>query len=206
MRSLLRRYTELPFVIDYLQTKTLKLLNPANWEDRNDSYYIKQYASSQSLLATYALCLAGEQETYHHWRTFSHGSGGACIQFERDPFLGHIAKIPGLRAESVRYRTIEQLRASPPKPRDLPFLKRSAFSHEAEFRLFVGSQVEGKDVYPVPVPLSAVDRIILSPWLPRAVAKNVKAAINSIEGCANVKVYKSTLVENEDWKGLANGA
>jgi hypothetical protein len=206
MNSILRRYTELPFVIDFLQTKKLNLLNPANWEDRNDSHFIKQYAATRSLCATYALCLADSQETYHHWRAFSHGSGGACIQFDREKFLAHVRAIPGLMAAPVRYKTIKQLRDAPPTCSELPFLKRWAFSHESEFRLFVESATESPDVYPISVPLSTVDRIILSPWLPIAVADSVKATLKSIEGCSDVRMYRSTLVENEDWKGLANGA
>lgn len=50
METSLRRYTELPCLIDYLQTKELALLNPALWDDRNDSYYIEMYAQANSLL------------------------------------------------------------------------------------------------------------------------------------------------------------
>ena len=42
----LRRYTELPFLIDFLETKEITLLNPSAWDDRNDSYYLQQYAEA----------------------------------------------------------------------------------------------------------------------------------------------------------------
>lgn len=205
METLLRRYTELPYVIDYLHTETLALLNPASWDDRNDSFYIDEYARRANVRSVYALCLASCAETYHHWRVFSHGSGGACIQFKPEEFFGAIEKVDGLQAKEVQYKTINDLRLRCPNLDELPFLKRYAFQHEGEFRIFYATKVEGPQIHRIPMPRSAVDRIILSPWLPEAVAKQVKQTLKAIPGCSNVKIYRSTLIENESWKKFANG-
>ena len=205
MEMLLRRYTELPYVIDYLQTEELALLNPASWDDRNDSFYIEEYARQSGAKSVYALCLADCAETYHHWRVFSHGSGGTCIQFKREEFLTAISKVKGLRSEGVRYKTINELRHAKPTLDELPFLKRFAFQNEGEFRLFYTSKTKGPPINRITVPLTCVDRIILSPWLPNVVADRVKKTLKSIPGCSRVKIYRSTLVENEDWKKMANG-
>ena len=138
MATTLRRYTELPYLIDYLQSGELALLNPKAWDDRNDSFYIEEYARARELEGIYALCLAEAFETYHHWRVFSNGSGGVCIEFDKDKLIAEVADVPGLRAETVQYRTIKALREQPVAESDLPFLKRHAFRDEKEFRLFVG--------------------------------------------------------------------
>lgn len=109
----------------------------------------------------------------------------------------------GLRAEPVQYKTLKELRAFPPKTNELPFLKRSAFGDEVEFRLFVASTADPGQPIRVRVPLTAVNRVMLSPWLPNTVADQVKGIIKSINGCKTLKVYKSSLVENEGWKRLA---
>ena len=205
METLLRRYTELPYVIDYLHTEELALLNPASWDDRNDSFYIEEYARQSEAKSVYALCLADCAETYHHWRVFSHGSGGACIQFKRKEFLAAISEVDGLRSEGVKYKTINALRRAKPISDELPFLKRFAFKNEGEFRLFYTSKAEGPPIHRISVPRACVDRIILSSWLPEVVADRVKTTLKSIPGCSEVKIYRSTLVENEDWKKLANG-
>lgn len=206
METLLRRYTELPYIIDYLHTEELALLNPASWDDRNDSFFIEEYARQSRVKSVYALCLANCPETYHHWRVFSHGSGGACIQFKQTEFLTAISKVSGLRSEEVKYKTINELRRARPTLNELPFLKRYAFQNEGEFRLFYISEVEGPPIYRIHVPRSCIDCIILSPWLPNVVADRVKKTLKSIPGCSDVKMYRSTLVENEDWKRLANGS
>ena len=205
METLLRRYTELPYVVDFLLTEELALLNPASWDDRNDSFYIEEYARQSGVKSVYALCLADCAETYHHWRVFSPGSGGACIQFKREEFLTAISKVDGLRSEGVKYKTINQLRRAAPSLDELPFLKRYAFKNEGEFRLFYTSKTDGQTIYRITVPRNCIDRIILSPWLPGEVADGVKKTLKSIPGCSDVKMYRSTLVENEDWKKMANG-
>lgn len=204
MESSLRRYTELPYVIDFLQTKKLALLSPASWDDRNDSYYIEKYAQIKGLKSVYALCLAEAPETYHHWRVFSHGSGGACIEFDKALLAKNAQKIAGLRAEEVKYETTKNLRSIKLNTQELPFLKRYAFIDEKEFRLFIGSNENGAPVYRLPLPLNTIKRITLSPWLPKSVVKEVKKTLNAIDGCKSLKIYRSTLVENEDWKKLAD--
>jgi hypothetical protein len=203
MESSLRRYTELPYLIDYLQSKELALLSPKLWDDRNDSYYIEQFAIGNGFKNTYALCLAEAPETYHHWRVFSHGSGGACIEFDKAALVNAASLIPSMRAEKVKYRTINSLGGCAPSQEDLPFLKRYAFVDEKEFRLFYSSTKEGSKIFRLPVPLKAIKRITLSPWLPDSVVSHIVNTLRSIEGCKALKIYKSTLVENEDWKMFA---
>lgn len=204
MKTFLRRYTELPYIIDYLRTGELCLLNPASWDDRNDSFYIEKYARQTGTSSVYALCLADSAETYHHWRVFSHGSGGACIQFDKEAFCAALGKIKDLKHKQVEYRTIEQLKKLPPDREELPFLKRYAFCHEGEYRLFLASEQKGPPIHRISVPLSCIDRIVLSPWLPETVAKHVKETLKAIPKCSRMRVYRSTLVENEKWKKFAN--
>ncbi|MDZ7840862.1 MAG: DUF2971 domain-containing protein [Gammaproteobacteria bacterium] len=192
MEKLLRRYTELPYIVDYLHTEEFALLNPASWDDRNDSFYIEEYARRADVQSVYALCLADCAETYHHWRVFAHGSGGACIQLKREAFHSALSKVKGLRSGKVRYKTIKELRDAKPSLDDLPFLKRFAFKNEGEFRLFYASKTQGPPIYRIPVPRSCVDRVILSPWLPNIVATRVKKTLKSIPGCSNVKIYASS--------------
>ena len=38
-----RSYTNLAAAIHLLRTKTITLLNPATWADKNDAYYVAEY-------------------------------------------------------------------------------------------------------------------------------------------------------------------
>ena len=204
MEHSLRRYTELPFVIDYLQTNELALLDPSTWDDKNDSYFIKRYADDKGALSTAALCLTECYETYHHWSIFSNGTSGVCIEFNKDKFRAQLKGINKLRAETVQYKAIDELKTSPPSVNELPFLKRYAFKDENEFRLFWESEKPDCSIFKIKMPLTVVERIILSPWLPQSVVSHVKTTLKSIPGCEFIKIYRSTLVENEDWKNFAH--
>ena len=204
MRTFLRRYTDLPFLFDYLRTKELALLSPKSWDDKNDSYFVEQYAKAKGFQSTYALCLAEAPETYHHWKVFTSGSSGVCMEFNKVALISHALKVPGLRAESVAYSTIKDLRVSKPKADQLPFLKRIAFGDEAEFRLFVARDEPFTAPIRFNVPAAVVNRIVLSPWVPKSVSDQVKETIKEIKGCKSLRVFRSTLVENEGWKQLGD--
>lgn len=116
---------------------------------------------------------------------------------------GYVSKCKQLRAESVEYCTIQQLRDDPLDEDELPFIKRYAFQDEKEFRIFWGSKKTSTKTYRLNVPLIAINRIVLSPWLPIEVVEHVKATLKSMPGCKSLKIYKSSLVENDQWKSFA---
>ena len=64
----LRRYTDLPALLYLLRTRSITLLDPSSWDDKNDSYYLEKYKEKKSLQTVLALCLSTAEETYHHWR------------------------------------------------------------------------------------------------------------------------------------------
>ena len=204
LKPFLRRYTELPFLVDFLHTKQLTLLRPINWDDTNDAYYINQYAQHRHPKAVFVSCLTESEETYHHWRVFSKGAAGVCISFYKDVLMETAQRVPGLRAESVQYRTIQQLRERPPNPQAWPFLKRVAFTDEREFRLFLEeNDADQSEIRRIEMPLTSIERILLSPWLPESVAPHVKEVLKAIPGCADLRIYRSSLVDNEHWKHFA---
>jgi hypothetical protein len=102
MDKYLRRYTDLPFLLDYLRTKELALLSPKMWDDKNDSHYLESYAKTNGFATTYALCLTEASETYHHWKVFTSGANGVCIEFKKEALIKFAEKVSGLRAESVQ--------------------------------------------------------------------------------------------------------
>jgi hypothetical protein len=205
MSGAIRRYTELPFLLDFLRTREIALLSPSSWDDKNDAHYLEAYAKAKakSDAAVRALCMTEASETYHHWKVFSSGSSGMCIVFKKDRLLQWVAAQPVLTAGPVTYKTLNDLRAERPTLDELPFLKRQAFKDEMEFRLFAMPEGATPGPLRLAMPLSVIDRIVMNPWLPKTVADHVKATLQSIEGCKSLKVYRSTLVDNEAWKRFA---
>jgi hypothetical protein len=202
----LRRYTNIPALIYLLRERKITLLDPASWDDKNDSYFLSLYREKKKLASVLALCFTPAYETYHHWRVFAEGSSGACISFDQAKLLKAVKKQVGVTARAVTYLTLPNIRDMTVKTAALPFLKRAAYEDEREFRIIHESSTKKMASLDVAIPLACIERITLSPWIPAALSDHVKSTIKEIEGCSAMKVYRSTLISNENWKSLGESA
>ena len=203
--STLRRYTDIPALIYMLRRKRLTLLNPSNWDDKNDSHYINVYKDKKALGAVLALCFTEAGETYHHWRVFSSGTSGVCIRFNKEVLLAHLAKKTSIRFGLAQYKMMDHVRTTTLAVDDLPFLKRFAFRDEQEFRLLYDSKnpLQSKDFS---LPLECIDRITINPWLNERLADGIYDTIRGLKDCEKLYVGQSSLVNNREWKKLGASA
>jgi hypothetical protein len=125
LKAYIRRYLPLSAVIDTLRRRKLALLNPENWDDRNDRLFMQSYKEKRGLSSLYAICVAVRHETYYHWRVFTPGHEGACLELWRGPLeaalrerdstrfkRGQISHAPpGGAVESQRFREPTVLQA-----------------------------------------------------------------------------------------------
>ena len=202
----LRRYTNIPALIYLLRERKITLLDPASWDDKNDSYFLSLYREKRDLTSVLALCFTPANETYHHWRVFADGSSGACISFDQAKLLKAVKKQVGVTAKAVQYLTLADIRDMKVKTSALPFLKRSAYGDEREFRIIYQSSTRKDSSLDVAIPLACIERVTLSPWIPAALSDHLKSTIKEIDGCSAMKVYRSTLISNENWKTLGESA
>jgi hypothetical protein len=93
-----------------------------------------------------------------------------------------------------------------PAVRELPFLKRNAFEQEDEFRIIYESKFVKKPTLDISIPLTCIERITLSPWVPNALSRQIKRTLKSIKGCSDLEIVRSTLISNEEWKKLGESA
>lgn len=202
--KLLRRYTDLTAAIDLLTHRRIVLLDPASWDDRNDSHFIRQYQALTGAQSVLALCLSTVGETYHHWRVFCGHASGVCIEFDRKSLLAAVKKAPGLRSKEVDYLQLGEIRDRQLELKDLPFIKRWAFRFEKEYRFIYENASEKEPIHPIPVPLAAVRGITLSPWLPPSLLEGVRDLLTGIPGCEGIQVSRSELIGNDQWMANAD--
>lgn len=202
--KLLRRYTDLAATIDILSGQHIVLLDPKSWDDKNDSHFIEKYKTTKRAKSVLALCMSSVGETYHHWRVFCGHSSGVCIEFFQKELLAVVASSSGVRGGPVQYMTLKQINKATLALGDLPFLKRHAFRHEAEYRLIYESMTTEESAHVIKIPLSVVRKIMLSPWLPEALLRATRELLNGIPGCSKIPVERSELTSNEEWKQNAD--
>jgi hypothetical protein len=197
---------DLAALIYLLQHRCLTLLNPETWDDTNDSHFMTLYRRRKNLRSVVAACFSESDETYHHWRVFANGASGVCVKFHRSTLTRALDKVPGVRRGLVKYLSLDEIDDRPLTIKELPFLKRYAYEHEEEYRVIFESTTDRLTAYDINVPLSAIERITLSPWMNRKLYLETKRLLKTIPGCAGIKFLQSTLISNETWKDYGETA
>ncbi|HIF9214184.1 TPA: DUF2971 domain-containing protein [Photobacterium damselae] len=197
--EIFNRYTDLTALIDILSKKRMVLLNPSSWDDQNDVYFMETYKDKKKLNTLLALCFTTKYETYHHWSVFAPSNSGVCIRYKREGLKKCFAAVDGVKFEPVKYEEIKNLQKSQLTLSDVPFLKRYPYKDEEEYRAIYESE-QTEIIKEVPFDLSIIDRVVLSPWLPKPLVETIKKTIKGIDGCSELQVYQTTLLSNSDWK------
>jgi hypothetical protein len=187
-----------------LRTRTITLLDPGTWDDKNDAFFMAQYKRQKDLKALLALCFADCPETYHHWRVFSHGADGVRVEFDKALLLKAFKGDDHVIHGDMRYKLIKELqRPGSFSVGDLPFLKRRPFKDEREFRIIYAHPRRVSFTKDYKFDLAAVRAITLSPWIVGELADSVIDNLRQIDGCSLLRISRSTLVDNAEWKKLA---
>lgn len=200
----LRKYTNLAACIHLLQTKQITLLTPASWDDRNDRHFMAEYKKRKGLKTFVAICFAKDVDTYHHWRVFSPNSDGVCIVFKKQSLLRPFTRLEGVFHRSVRYERIRDLAALSPKVKDLPFIKRDPYRAEGEYRITFEHRDHEVEAQGFPISLDCIEAIVLSPWMHISLVESVRKTLKAIDGCDQIAMYQSTLIQNEKWQAVTD--
>lgn len=183
-KTLVRRYTSIAYLLDALSRQELTLLDPKSWADKNDSFFVDLYRQYRGVHAVFASCCTLSSETFHHWYVFGGSSAGAFIEYDRESLEdclrtrkteGHL-----VRFAAVKYFTLKRVK-SEATLQNLPFAKRWGFQAEKEYRVIAETDNDEMLTYPLSVPISAVRRVVINPWLPEAVVRTIRAQIHSIK-------------------------
>lgn len=195
-----RRYTTLSSALDTLVRQRLVLLSPAKWDDTNDVEFMELYRAHAEAKSVLALCCAMASETYHHWRVFTQGMEGVCIEFEKAA-LENAVRGHGVVAGPVEYLRVRDLEAlTQADAHRLPFVKREGYSDEREWRIVATCKDEPKLTLPIGIDLGSITRLVLNPWMPPVLADNLRAIIRGLPGCAKLKIEASALTNSDRWK------
>ena len=198
-----RRYTEIPYLLHLLETKEITLLSPDSWDDKNDTLYLEAYRRKKKLQSVLALCFTDASATYHHWKVFSRGSSGVCIEFDKSKLIDW-ARANGMSYDHVVYRSIKKAKEHCLAVDQYPFVKRHGFRDEREFRLIFECREKRELFKPFRFKLDMMTKITLNPWLPAAVCQSVERAIRKHLGSASMVIRQTTLLQNEEWLTKVN--
>ena len=185
-----------------LQRRSITLLRPSTWDDKNDQLMMRTYQRRKKLATLLALCLTSKGETYHHWKVFTDRSNGVCISFYRKEFVAAM-RAAGAKVQMMEYLTLDDLEHEKIDIEELPFLKRLAFKDEREVRVIYQNSQPEEELKQVEIDFDIIKRITLSPWMPTSVAKSVMATIKLLTHGADIELRHSQLVNTSGWRDFA---
>lgn len=195
----INRFTTLPILLDLLQRKRLTLLDPKLWEDKNDSEIILEYKKRKSTKNLFALCFSCNDETVHHWKTFSHGPSGCVIEFNAKKLITVFNSL-SLRHGLVQYKKLSEIekKGSVIEIDKIPFTKRWPYRCEEEYRVIYETN-EAMDFYEMDIPLNIIQRITISQQMPKQIYQTIKTYLKEVSKDPDSKINRSTLYQNERW-------
>jgi hypothetical protein len=110
----------------------------------------------------------------------------------------------------VEYRDVEYLsiiearRRKPFSAQELKFVKHQRYRPEKE-TCIVFTDREKETIFPkYDLRIDAIERITLSPSLTKPSVKPMKMLIRKIDGCEDLKVFRSTLTDYQELKNLSS--
>ena len=194
----LNRFTSLPILLDLLERKKLTLLNPELWEDKNDSEVILAYKKKKSVKNIFALCFSDNDETVHHWKTFSNGPSGCVIEFDGEKLIELFDKDLKLKHRKVEYKKLLEVQREKIPIDDMPFIKRWPYRCEEEYRVIYETD-DDMDFYEIDIPLSIIRKITISQQMPAQIYNTIKGYLKQANEDPDSRINRSTLYENKRW-------
>jgi hypothetical protein len=200
----LNRYTSKQHLLDTLKYKRLTLLDPRNWEDTNDSYFLELYKQCTKSKTMLALCFTEyEYDKYQYWKIYARKIEGVCIRFDKEKLIKCFDNVTlsGISYNKVDYKTLSELKKNKHlRCADLPFIKRKAFQDEKEFRFIFESNNEAITNKHVFIGLNCILQITFNPWIDKSTFQSISTEIREIEGCENIKIRQTRIINYKEWK------
>jgi len=203
--EVLSHYTQFPVLLDILERKKIVLGNPASWDDKTDFGILDEYAKAAGMEDARVLCLTefpkGISDNILHWKIYAPGKSGCRIDFDKET-LENIIKKQGAALKQIDYLSTEELETQPEKWQGKPpFLKRSPYTYEHEWRILWLGSLKKDSEFELDIPQRAFSSLIkcvrLSPELPKGLARNTRAFLQKHY---KIKSVHSWISQNPDWE------
>ena len=190
----LKHYTTIEYLHKIL-AEGLKLGNPENWPDKNDSAALRAFCRLKGEgIEARAICFAEGEEMMHNW--IEHAQNGCCIEFKEEELLKKIKSLNFL-SKFVQYKSAKDVTKSYLEKigtNNIPFIKRRPYKCEKEYRaIWYGTTKESPKI---PIDKSIIKWITLSPEIPQDKREKLKSELENKYG---IKVKFSNLLVCDEW-------
>ena len=194
-------------LLDLIKNHRLPLINPSEWEDKNDIFASKLSCKDDEIIGICCFTLSNSNSIYR-WSKMA--PNNLCVRVEFD-FNKINAKLSSnMQMKEVQYKSAEELKNFSVKEiKDCAFIKSKPFKQEKEIRIVMYQSVtdENKNVkivdYLRELPSDAIKSIRFSPFLDREKYRLIRGLILRYRAANNwqvIKISQSGILNKEKWQ------
>lgn len=200
------RFMHFEYLLDLLKNHRLPLINPSEWEDKNDVFASKLSCKDNEMIGICCFTLSKSNSIYR-WSKMAPNNLCVRVEFDMDKIKASLSQ--KMVMKEVQYKSVEELQSDIIEIKDCPFIKSKPFKQENEIRIVAYKSVadENKFVkivdYLSGVPSDAVNNIRFSPFLDQKMFRLVRELLRKnlvANNWKNVKISQSRILDKEKWE------
>lgn len=194
-------------LLDLIKNHRLPLINPSEWEDKNDIFASKLSCKDDEIIGICCFTLSKSNSIYR-WSKMAPNNLCVRVEFGIDEIKAILPR--NITMKEVQYKSIDELKAKTLKSiKDCAFIKSIPFKQEKEIRMVTNQSVadENKNAkivdYLSDLPSDVIKNIRLSPFLDQKIFRLVKELLHKYlvaNSWENVKISQSRILDREKWK------
>ena len=201
------RFMHFEYLLDLIKNRRLPLINPSEWEDKNDIFASKLSCKDDEIIGICCFTLSNSNSIYR-WSKMAPNNLCVRVEFDVDKIKAKLT--PDMKMKEVQYKSAEELKNFSIKEiKDYAFVKSKPFKQEKEIRIVVYQTItdENKNVkivdYLRELPSDVIKSIRLSPFLNQEMHGLVKEILQmylAANNWQNIKISQSGILNKEKWQ------
>ena len=199
------RFMRFEYLLDLIKNRRLPLINPSEWEDKNDIFASKLSCRDNEVVGICCFTLSKSNSIYR-WSKMAPNNLCVRVEFDINKIKARLSQ--KMVMKKVRYKSIDNLKPNVIKTiKDCAFVKSKPFEQEKEIRIVTYQSLVDENIkivdYLRELPSDVIKGIRFSPFLSHELFLLVKELLRKYLTANNwkgVNISQSRILNKEKWQ------
>ncbi|PBC66550.1 hypothetical protein BGX14_2174 [Fibrobacter sp. UWS1] len=199
------RFVHFEHLLDLIKNHRLPLINPLEWEDKNDIFASKLSSKDNDVMGICCFTLSKSNSIYR-WSKMAPNNLCVRVEFDMDKIKARLSQ--KMMMKEVQYKSAEELESYVVETtKDCAFIKSKPFKPEKEIRIVTYQSETGENEkivdYLDNLPSDVIKGIRFSPFLDQEMYCLIKELLRKYlkaNNWAKTKISQSEILNKEKWQ------
>ena len=199
------RFVHFEHLLDLIKNHRLPLINPLEWEDKNDVFASKLGSKDNDVMGICCFTLSKSNSIYR-WSKMAPNNLCVRVEFDMDKIKARLSQ--KMVMKEVQYKSAEELESYVVETKkDCAFIKSKPFKPEKEIRIVTYQSETGENEkivdYLDNLPSDVIKGIRFSPFLDQEMYCLIKELLRKYlkaNNWAKTKISQSEILNKEKWQ------